>query len=71
VSPSLVVLRDLAPLMARPFGEVVSAWGPTTWLVSRAQTPQLLADLGAGTALIERLLVEIERVLAAPVRREG
>jgi hypothetical protein len=35
------------------------------------QAAQLLADLGADAALIEQLLAEIERVLAAPVRREG
>jgi hypothetical protein len=70
ISPSLVVLRDLAPLMARPFGEVVSAWGSTTWLVSRAQAPQLLADLGLAAELIEEVLAEIDHVLAAPARRE-
>jgi len=70
VSPSLVVVRDLAPLMARPFGEVVSAWGPTTWLVSREQAPQLLTDVGLSAELISRVLVEVDSVLAAPERQE-
>jgi hypothetical protein len=69
VSPSLAVLQDLTPLLERPYGEVVSAWGPTTWLVSRDHAPRLLADLGAGATLVERLLVEIDRVVAAPMRR--
>ncbi len=63
VSPSLVVLRDLAPLMARPFGEVVSAWRPTTWLVGRAQAPQLLVDLGLAAERIDPVLAEVDRAL--------
>jgi hypothetical protein len=66
VSPSLVVLPSWAPLMARPFGQVVSQWGPTTWVVDRAQAPQLLADLGADAALIAQVLADVQRVLAGP-----
>jgi hypothetical protein len=65
VSPSLIVLRDLTPLMARPHGEVLSAWGPTTWLVSRNSTPQLLTDLGLPAELIPQVLVDVDRALAA------
>ena len=63
------MLRALAPLMARPFGEMVSEWGPTTWLGSREQAPQLLTDVGLSAELISRVLVEVDSVLAPPARQ--
>jgi hypothetical protein len=71
VSSSLVVVRDLAPLMARPFGDVVSAWSPTTFLVSLPQAQQLLSDLRVSAELTDEVLTAIDRILREPTELEG
>jgi hypothetical protein len=74
ISATAVVVRSLAALRGRPVHEVVSQWGPTTFLTDRAAAPALLADFGVSADLAEDILGEVDAALGDPglrARRES